>query len=384
LFSSFRRVTPRVPFWQLAAHRIPTLWSLYRGLLKTAESDEIRRQVGIKFRQYRSLTSPAQTKEQLLKAERLLKLCNQAQGGDARSKAFVNRYSRLLAGRRENERWERAGDNALREIERLRKRPIITGYFRPTLYHRALPRLKPQPAHISMMIRKRRKTRETRLEVYAELKDWTDDVKREAGIEKMLARLQGSEGDEKLKQRKINSLLKMLTEEEYPTLPSWISPISEYQQTIRTSLSADLDRLQSTFPPALVKTIEAARRERELNKRRESRRERAGEVLKKTLKRASKGPPAHVLCRMSEEQKRLDRIARSGVSEAGYVGYAKMRRGWKLKRNPWEMEDGPSKVQARLDEAEKEIMEENRRRRELWKNEGDTSNVDVDAVEGRS
>jgi len=33
-FSGLRRVRPRVPFFRLAAHRIPTRWSLYRGLLR--------------------------------------------------------------------------------------------------------------------------------------------------------------------------------------------------------------------------------------------------------------------------------------------------------------------------------------------------------------
>lgn len=32
-FSALRRVRPRVPFFKLPAHRIPTRWSLYRGLL---------------------------------------------------------------------------------------------------------------------------------------------------------------------------------------------------------------------------------------------------------------------------------------------------------------------------------------------------------------
>src|SRR5258708_21708672 len=41
LFSSLRRTTPRVPFFRLAAHRVPTLWTLYRGLLKNAPGDDV-------------------------------------------------------------------------------------------------------------------------------------------------------------------------------------------------------------------------------------------------------------------------------------------------------------------------------------------------------
>ena len=40
--SSLRHVLPRVPFWKLAAHRIPTLWTLYRGLLRHVQHDNVR------------------------------------------------------------------------------------------------------------------------------------------------------------------------------------------------------------------------------------------------------------------------------------------------------------------------------------------------------
>jgi hypothetical protein len=42
LISPLKRVRPRVPFYDLAAHRIPTLWSLYRGLLKEAPGANVR------------------------------------------------------------------------------------------------------------------------------------------------------------------------------------------------------------------------------------------------------------------------------------------------------------------------------------------------------
>ena len=40
-FSALRRVRPRVHFWKLGAHRIPTLWSLYRGLLRDAPGEDV-------------------------------------------------------------------------------------------------------------------------------------------------------------------------------------------------------------------------------------------------------------------------------------------------------------------------------------------------------
>lgn len=43
LVSGLRRVHSRSPFFKLAAHRIPTLWSLYRGLLRASPTEHVRR-----------------------------------------------------------------------------------------------------------------------------------------------------------------------------------------------------------------------------------------------------------------------------------------------------------------------------------------------------
>ena len=40
--SALRRVRPRIPFNKLPAHRIPTLWTLYRGILRSAPSEPVR------------------------------------------------------------------------------------------------------------------------------------------------------------------------------------------------------------------------------------------------------------------------------------------------------------------------------------------------------
>jgi hypothetical protein len=41
LLTPLKRVKPRVPFYQLYAHRLPTLWTLYRGLLRFAPDDNV-------------------------------------------------------------------------------------------------------------------------------------------------------------------------------------------------------------------------------------------------------------------------------------------------------------------------------------------------------
>ena len=41
LVSPLRRTRSRSPFFELAAHRIPTLWSLYRGLLQNSPTEDV-------------------------------------------------------------------------------------------------------------------------------------------------------------------------------------------------------------------------------------------------------------------------------------------------------------------------------------------------------
>ena len=71
----------------------------------------------------------------------------------------------------------------------MKNRPILTGgYFRPTLYNGPLPRLHPQPEHISGMINYRRKARDRRNALYAVLLDWQDDLRRECQFERDLVK----------------------------------------------------------------------------------------------------------------------------------------------------------------------------------------------------
>lgn len=66
----------------------------------------------------------------------------------------------------------------------MRNRPIMTGaLMRPSLFNRPLPRLKPQPTHISGMIWNRRRARELRLQKFELWTSWRDDLRRERAFE---------------------------------------------------------------------------------------------------------------------------------------------------------------------------------------------------------
>lgn len=117
--------------------------------------------------------------------------------------------------------------------------------------------------------------------------------------------------------------------------------------------------------PELIEMVQAARRYKWENKRRERQREERGEVLPITLRRARKRPPSHILVQMTDEQKRLDTISRSSVSEVGYIGHVKKKLGWKLRNpNAWKAENGRRENAEALDKMDAYIREENERRRQ--------------------
>ena len=61
--------------------------------------------------------------------------------------------------------------------------------MRPTLYNAPLPRMKPQPLAVTMMIAKRRRIGERRLEKISVLKEMLEDLESERLFEEGLERL---------------------------------------------------------------------------------------------------------------------------------------------------------------------------------------------------
>ncbi len=126
-------------------------------------------------------------------------------------------------------------------------------------------------------------------------------------------------------------------------------------------MALERDRMAQTFSPELMERIFEARREKVKNKTRERERERRGEETKSSLRRKRKGPPAHILAKMTPEQRKMDEISRS-LSESGYVGLVKKRLGFKLKDPELPLELGRKKNRPLLDEATSLIRAENRRK----------------------
>ncbi|CAA7271287.1 unnamed protein product [Cyclocybe aegerita] len=349
LVSPLRRVRSRTPFFRLAAHRTPTLWSLYRGILRLSPTEDVKFRVRALFRQNRHLTGVEQTKARLNQGYKWLKFFKKAMDGDRHCQAVMMRYSRLIAAKRAKADLRRVMKGELERQLRARTQPIWTGGFlRPTLFHGPLPRMYPQPKPIAMIVRKRILAREKRFKTKADLEGDLEDLKLEGKFE---------EG------------LRDLTKTEFPTFFSGEDVSAEWRQPIQTILDEfklkdqrEYARAAQPFPPELVEAIFEARREKIRNKTREKERERRGERTLSALRRKRQGPPAHVLSQMTPEQREMDKVARS-LSEVGYVALVKRRLGRKLKDPEAGLELGEVQNRPLLDKTREIIRQENKRRR---------------------
>ena len=261
----------------------------------------------------------------------------------------------------------------------MRTRPIMTGaYLRPTLYNGPLPRLVPQPAHITGMITWRRKARERRQAKFDGLVESTRLLGSEAQFERELSQLVSQDGaafdrvfaDYAHAWREC--LVHVLANDSFADrLECAGAPIKDLMNNMSASFDREKARQEQPYPPEMLAAIKEARREKIRNKTREGERERRGEVTNRLRRRMRQGPPAHVLALMTDKQRRMDHIAR-GAGEAGYVAQVKRKLGHKLRDpNVWKTELGQPENMEALRRMEMEIEVEHSRRR---------ASVDEDSV----
>jgi hypothetical protein len=81
------------------------------------------------------------------------------------------------------------------------------------------------------------------------------------------------------------------------------------------------------FTPEILTTIKQAWQGKIANKPWELEHEPWDRILRHTIRCRNKGPLACVLIRSSKEERHLDKVARSSVSEVGYVRLVKVRLG---------------------------------------------------------
>ncbi|KAI0754714.1 hypothetical protein C8Q80DRAFT_1093371 [Daedaleopsis nitida] len=351
LVSELRPTHFRAPLTRLLAHRIPTLWTLYRGIMRDAPTEMIRSRMRVFLRDRKSMRAQGDVTRELRTAHKWWDIFRKAREGDEHFKAVCARYSRMLEGVRAQARADDVFEEEMAWYERMRTRPIMTGaYLRPTLFNGPLPRLSPQPLHITGMITARRAARERRMAKHDILQDQMRLLNSEMQFERDLANAATQEGQ---------TVERVFTDDAV----AWRAPIKDVMDGISDSFDRERARLQQPYPPEMLEAIKEARREKVRNQTRERMRWRRGEVTNRLLKRMRQGPPAHVLALMTDKQRRMDRIAR-GAGEAGYVAQVKRRLGHKM-RDPdaWKTEFGQPENRGVLERMEADIDAENQRRR---------------------
>ncbi|KAF8919403.1 hypothetical protein CPB85DRAFT_1276544 [Mucidula mucida] len=307
--SSTRRRRPRVPFWQVPAHRVPTL-HLYRALLRHSTTENIRGRIVHFFHDNQYLTSTSEVKQVLKTAYKLLDSFRVSLS-DPKTRKILARYDRILDAQNKKTRWLKQEQDALDWIDRLRNRPILTGAFmHSSIALPPLPRMKPQPPAISGMMRYRLRKYEEKTQKKERISSLVADLEHEADFESRLIAPS---------QRFFQ-----------PFMREWAAPLQAESQSHHAWLQTAINRGKSTFSQPLFNQIIQARREKIANKTKERKRERAGEILKGTAKRSATGPPAHVLAKFSPKQKQFAKDIRMGVSQVGYHGMVKSRKGMNL------------------------------------------------------
>lgn len=194
----------------------------------------------------------------------------------------------------------------------MRRRPIMTaGHLKPSYYNPPLPRLKPQPLHITGMIVNRKRARSRRLDALEQWKQVRQDLMEEYRFETYLATMHPS----LLRDRCFteNTIGDWSTQElvRFLSLTTRAAQIAkDHFQTISSKLDRDTARLEMRYTPQMLEMIRRARTEKIRNKTHERERERRGEVLKRTVKRLSRMPPARVWSTLTPQQRANDALAR--------------------------------------------------------------------------
>jgi hypothetical protein len=239
-----------------------------------------------------------------------------------------------------------------------------------------LPRLKPQPAHISGMIHKRRVARARRIEKQRALFENLQDLQAEAKFEASLAAAAAAAA----------AATTTTTTAAHPPgewrcfsgpqlAAAWRAPVVSRLEQLQTSFERDALRATRRPSPELLQQLRAARREKVENKTRERAREARGEVLAATRRRARLGFPAHVLARWGPAERRERLVARRSVGVVGYVGMVKRKLGYGV--DPGEEEE----EEDRMDEAMRERLD--RQVEEVRRIDQSRRDAEVRIAEGR-
>ncbi|SGY84961.1 BQ5605_C009g05729 [Microbotryum silenes-dioicae] len=177
-------------------HRIPTLWSLYRPLLRLSsvqihpaiESGVLRAYVKREFRRSTKLTGRDKIGDKLRKGYELLDLL-ETQSTSPNSSARLHSLIEHISLSKPHK--------ILTPPPPPLKPRLTRGILQAQPYHPPLPRLKPQPWRLGAMIHERRKKIAKRWLESEQVKIWSEDGRDEDRFERDV--LQGGEGEGSVK-----------------------------------------------------------------------------------------------------------------------------------------------------------------------------------------
>ncbi|SCV74610.1 BQ2448_7639 [Microbotryum intermedium] len=166
------------------AHRIPTLWSLYRPLLRfssvqihpSIESRVLRDYVKREFRRATKLTGRDKVRDKLVKGYELLDLLETT----STSPTSLNRLRSLI----QHISLSSPHKKPLPTPPPPLKPRLTRGILQAQPYHPPLPRLKPQPIGMGAMIYERRKRISKRWSESDKVKTWSEDGRNEDRFER--------------------------------------------------------------------------------------------------------------------------------------------------------------------------------------------------------
>ncbi|KAF9442116.1 hypothetical protein P691DRAFT_739227 [Macrolepiota fuliginosa MF-IS2] len=348
LLQPLQRARPRTPFWNIPAHRTPTL-KLYRNLLREAPTDAIHFRIRLLWKWNKHLTSVEKTRNALHQGYKYLDIFRRANAGDTRLRVLLTRYSNLIDVRCEKQYWNYLAAKELVWRAKLRYRPIVTGgYFPSSIYHKPLPRMINQPTKLSQMIRWRYEANERRIKRHQTYLETISDLKIDARAEEAA-------------QKKIPPQLRK-DGVFSGCLDDWLSPYQEGMDLMQTAFDSGTARARTPYPQPLLDQLKAARKERVLNKTKEHLRELRGEITPSLLRKLRKGPPASVLSKMTTRQRLLDKIARN-PSEVGFVAIVKQRLGRGMRNPKARFVEDSCRKRLKLDKIAQDIRKDNARKR---------------------
>lgn len=245
---------PGIPFFRDPNHTVPTR-QLYRQLLRstsharrgrTNESgtahanqavrvnwDALGRKLKAEWRKRRGWTSIPQT-QAFLETQRAF--LESISSNSTPSQELIDLSHKLADQQR------RAAERA---VPKPSPRPYVAGFHRPTTFNPPLPRLKPQPLSLSMMILRRVRARERRVALQRDLRAQAQEIKEEIDF---FRRVRDRAGLEDAK--------------------GFLLDLRGRQADLQVLFDRHEERKAGVFSEAVVRRVMKARRERQAFKRR--------------------------------------------------------------------------------------------------------------------